>query len=191
MKLIHLVGMPPLYTNSFLLVGNEGHAVLIDPAVSPGKVGEALEEYGATLTHILLTHGHPDHTMTLKPIMEKYHPKLMMNLADAKRYCLTPDEGFTDFGTIQVDEMTFQTIFTPGHTKGSTVILCGGFLFSGDTLFAGDIGRTDFADSSTADMENSLKKILEHIKGNPQVLPGHEEFSTLDEERKNNPYLRF
>lgn len=191
MKMIHMVGAPPLYTNTFLLIGNEGHAVVIDPAVPVAKIDEALTQNNASLTHVFLTHGHPDHTATLEEVLAQYHPRFYMNLADAAHYRLSPDEGFEDFGVVQVDDMAFKTIFTPGHTRGSTVILCGDWAFTGDTLFAGDIGRTDFFDSNPEDMRKSLKKIVDNVKGNPKVLPGHEEFSTMEAERQGNPYLRF
>lgn len=191
MKMIHIVDGPPLFTNCFLLIGNEGHAVAIDPAAKATRFEEKLAENGATLTHVLLTHGHPDHIASVRPLCEKYGAKLYMNGADAKQFRMQPDVEFVDGGTIVVDDMTFTTIFTPGHTPGSTCIRCGNELFTGDTLFAGDIGRTDLPGGDMAQMDKSLQKLLREVPDNPRVLPGHEEFSTMDNERKTNPYLRF
>ena len=86
------------------------------------------------------------------------------------------------------DELTFHCIHTPGHTKGSCVYLCGNTMFSGDTLFAGSCGRTDFYGGSHARIVQSLHKLAD-LEGNYRVLPGHEEETTLDYERKTNPYL--
>lgn len=191
MKFIHIVDGPPLYTNCFLLIGNEGHAVAIDPAAPAGQFAKQLEENGATLTHILLTHGHHDHIGSVEALRQQYGARVYIGAADAAQFGIAADETYTDGGSIVVDDMKFTTIFTPGHTPGSVCIRCGEWLFSGDTLFAGDIGRTDFAGGSRADMTASLKKLLREVPDNPQVLPGHEEFSTMDAERQTNPYLRF
>lgn len=191
MKLIHIVDGPPLYTNCFLVIGNNGHAAAIDPAAPAAQFTKALEENGAQLTHILLTHGHHDHIGSVTALREKYGAKLYMNEGDIELAKLTPDVLFTDGGTVTMDDAVFTTIFTPGHTKGSTCIRCGEWLFAGDTLFAGDIGRTDLPGGDKYEMRASLEKLCAAIQDNPQVLPGHEEFSTMDEEKKNNPYLRF
>lgn len=191
MKFIHIVDGPPLYTNCFLLIGDKGHAVAIDPAAPAGQFAKELEENGATLTHIFLTHGHPDHIGSVEELRAQYGARVCMNHADAKQFGIKADENFVDGGSITVDDMTFTTIFTPGHTPGSTCILCGEYLFTGDTLFAGDIGRTDFPGGSKNDMHDSLKKLVAAVPDNPQVLPGHEEFSTMDTERRRNPYLNF
>ncbi len=190
MKIIHLADGPPLYTNCFLLVGSEGHAVAIDPAAAIDRWEKALAENSATLTHIFLTHGHFDHVGSVDALRRRHSAKLCMNAADAAQFNMQPDVIYSDFGVITVDDMAFQTIFTPGHTPGSTCIRCGDLLFTGDTLFAGDIGRTDFEGGSMDEMQNSLQKLLAAVPDNPRILPGHEEFSTMAEEKQNNPYLK-
>ncbi|MEG1932040.1 MAG: MBL fold metallo-hydrolase, partial [Pygmaiobacter sp.] len=92
--------------------------------------------------------------------------------------------------TVCVDELEFTIITTPGHTPGSVCIRCGDLLFTGDTLFCGDIGRTDLAGGSYTEIQKSLKKLCECIGDNPQVLPGHEMFSTMEKEKRTNRYLR-
>ncbi len=191
MKVLHIIDGPPLYTNCFLLIGNDNHAVAIDPAAQPERFSQALRENGATLTHILLTHGHHDHVSSVEPLRKQYGAKLYMNAADAAQFNIKQDENYVDNGEIVVDDMTFRTIFTPGHSPGSTCIECGGLLFTGDTLFAGDIGRTDLAGGDPVAMQASLKKLCKAITADRQVLPGHEEFSTMETERRENPYLQF
>ena len=190
MKLIHIIGEAPLYTNCFLLIGEGNQAVAIDPAAPPEKFLETLKEEGATLTHIFLTHGHPDHVSGVDELREKTGAKVYMNEGDVRKYRPKPDALFEDMGELMVDGMRFRTIFTPGHTPGSTCIECGDLLFTGDTVFAGDIGRTDLPGGNMADMQKSLKKLLDTVEGNPQVLPGHEAFSTWEHERRYNLYLR-
>lgn len=212
MKAYHFVDKPPLFTNCFLLIGDNNNAVAIDPAAPAAEFERVLEQNGATLTHILLTHGHFDHIGSVEPLRAKYGAKLYMNKADAEHFELKADGFFEDGGTMQVDDMTFTTIFTPGHTPGSTCIRCyapqwqwgepikkaflphgestADLMFTGDTLFEGDIGRTDLPGGSSAEMGKSLRKLRDVITDDVQVLPGHEEFSTFMYEREHNPYLR-
>lgn len=191
MKAIHLTAPGPYFTNCFLLIGDEGHAAAIDPAADAAMFEKALQENGGgTISLILLTHGHHDHVGSVEALRKKYGAKLMMNAADAEQFGMGPDETYTDFGTFTLDDMAFETIFTPGHTPGSTVIRLGDMLFTGDTLFAGDIGRTDFPGGSMPEMKKSLSKLKDYITEDLQVLPGHEEFSTMDAEKARNPWLR-
>ena len=87
-----------------------------------------------------------------------------------------------------VGAMTFRVLHTPGHTPGSVCLLCGDVLFSGDTLFAGSCGRTDFPKGSHSRMKQSLAR-LAALEGDLRVLPGHGGETTLERERKYNPYF--
>lgn len=195
MKAFHIVGPAPLCTNTFLLVTDAGHAVAIDPAADASLYEQALEQTGAMLTHILCTHGHYDHVGAVKQLKEKWGCKVYLDPADAKGNSSLPmtesDSGYVDGGEINVDELTFKTWHTPGHTPGSWVILCGDMFFTGDTLFHGSIGRTDLPGGSMMQMEESLQKLLElPVPDKARVLPGHEAFSTMADEKRHNYYLR-
>ena len=96
-----------------------------------------------------------------------------------------------DYGegdTLTVGGLTVSVLATPGHSEGSVTLRCGDALFCGDTLFAGSCGRTDFPGGSMEKMMTSLRR-LGQLDGDLQVLPGHMEASTLDRERRGNPYL--
>lgn len=195
MKAFHIVGPAPLCTNTFLLVTDAGHAVAIDPAADASLYEQALEQTGAKLTNILCTHGHYDHVGAVKQLKEKWGCKVYLDPADAKGNSSLPmtesDSGYVDGGEIKVDELTFKTWHTPGHTPGSWVILCGDMFFTGDTLFHGSIGRTDLPGGSMMQMEESLQKLLElPVPDKARVLPGHEAFSTMADEKRHNYYLR-
>ena len=195
MKAFHIVGPAPLCTHTFLLVTDAGHAVAIDPAADASLYEQALEQTGAKLTHILCTHGHYDHVGAVKQLKEKWGCKVYLDPADAKGNSSLPmtesDSGYVDGGEIKVDELTFKTWHTPGHTPGSWVILCGDMFFTGDTLFHGSIGRTDLPGGSMMQMEESLQKLLElPVPDKARVLPGHEAFSTMADEKRHNYYLR-
>ena len=90
---------------------------------------------------------------------------------------------------ISVGALTFRVLETPGHTPGSVCLLCGGALFSGDTLFQGSCGRTDFPGGSAEAMYASLRRLAE-LEGDYRVYPGHGGETSLDVERRYNPYLR-
>jgi len=94
------------------------------------------------------------------------------------------DEG----DSLSVGSLTVSVMATPGHSEGSVTLRCGDALFCGDTLFAGSCGRTDFQGGDMEKMMASLKR-LSALEGDLQVLPGHMDFSSLDRERRVNPYL--
>ena len=100
------------------------------------------------------------------------------------------DAAYPADGRLTVDELTFTVWRTPGHTPGSVCLYCNGYLFSGDTLFAGSCGRTDLPGGSTADMRRSLSLLAElPLPADTRVLPGHGEDTTLGEEKRHNPYM--
>ena len=94
-----------------------------------------------------------------------------------------------DGDTSTVGEMSFKVMHTPGHTEGSICLLIGDCIISGDTLFQGSCGRTDFETGDYKEIIKSLKKLSE-LKGDYKVFPGHGPSTTLDYERKNNPFMR-
>ena len=197
MKVQHILGAAPLYTNTFLLVTDQKHGILIDAAAEPDTYKKALAEQGATLTHILLTHGHYDHVGAVAALRRETGCKVYLDPADALGDALYPlktsdvDEAWPASGSLTIDELTFTIYHTPGHTRGSVVLALGKLLFCGDTLFAGSIGRTDLEGGSSAQMAESLRKLAKlPIPRETQVLPGHGEFSTFGDELDNNYYIR-
>ena len=100
------------------------------------------------------------------------------------------DLNYYDEGdTLTLGSLTIEVLHTPGHSLGSVVLKVGDALFCGDTLFAGSCGRTDLRGGSYEEILTSLKRLAE-LEGDYHVLPGHESFSTLERERKTNPYIR-
>ena len=101
------------------------------------------------------------------------------------------DSGYQEGEKLTVDELTFTVWHTPGHTEGGVVLLCGDYLFVGDTVFQGSIGRTDLEGGNMQKMDASLRKLAGlPIPKETQLLPGHGDFSTLGEELANNFYIR-
>ena len=196
MKVQHILGAAPLYTNTFLLVTDQKHGILIDSAAEPDTYKKALAEQGATLTHILLTHGHYDHVGAVAALRRETGCKVYLDPADALGDALYPlkasdvDEAWPASGSLTIDELTFTIYHTPGHTRGSVVLALGKLLFCGDTLFAGSCGRTDMPGGSGIQMQQSLSMLAESdLRNDMQVLPGHGEDSTLGRERLSNPFM--
>ena len=196
MKLQHIYGVPPLYTNTFLIITKEKHGIIIDAAAEPATYQKALEEAGATLSHILLTHGHYDHVGAVAALKKATGCKVYMDPADAagsQLLPLTPDvitDTWPAGDELTIDELAFKIYHTPGHTPGGVCLWCDGVLFSGDTLFAGSCGRTDFPGGSMRQMQQSLSLLAAlPLPDETKVLPGHEDFTTLRQERRSNPYM--
>ena len=197
MKIQHIPGLAPLYTNTFLLVTDAGHGIVVDPAAAPQTYLDALQAAGASLTHILLTHGHYDHVGAVADLRKATGCQVYMDPADAQGSAMLPltrdqvDTPWPAGDMLAIDELTFKIYHTPGHTPGSVCLGCGNLLFSGDTLFAGSCGRMDLPGGSMAELQKSLVAIAAlPLPDETRVLPGHESFSTLGEERRHNPCLR-
>ena len=178
---VKMMQVGPLGTNCYILEDEKTReAAVIDPGGDAPEIIRALE--GAKLRYILLTHGHYDHTGGAAEL-ERAFPQAALYIQGANLY----DEGaWITFGG---DAVKIQVLHTPGHSEGSVTLRCGDLLFCGDTLFAGSCGRTDFPGGSVPKMLASLRRLGE-LEGDLQILPGHMDVSTLEKERRQNPYLR-
>ena len=187
-------------TNCYILCDEAAKVcAVIDPGAEPELILSAAEKLDCTVDKILLTHGHYDHTTAVPelhqalPQAEIYIHKADANGAGSRLFPLAgqiPDLKFYDEGdALTLGELTIQVLHTPGHSKGSVTLKVGDVLFCGDTLFAGSCGRTDLAGGSYAEIMASLKK-LGQLPGDYHVCPGHDVTSTLERERRSNPFLR-
>ncbi len=195
---------------SYLVYDEETkEGILIDPAGNEEDLIEHLREKGIKLRYIVNTHGHPDHTCGNEPIKKATGASVIMHAFDnlfyqrpeAKMFAMSM--GFTtpgpaDIGVLDGDELAFgnlkmKFIHTPGHTEGGCCILIEGNLFTGDTLFVGGIGRTDFPGGSFEQLIKSLQNLVKTLPPDTVVWPGHDygdrPQSTLGHEAKTNPYI--
>ena len=195
---VKMMQVGPIGTNCYLLEEDKKIAV-IDPGDEADRVLAALKELDGTVEYILLTHGHYDHT-TAVPQLHKVLPQAGIYIhradADGAGNTLFPlagqVEGLLFYGegdTLPLGSLTIEVMHTPGHSPGSVTLKAGDVLFTGDTLFAGSMGRTDLSGGNEEEIMASLKR-LGQLEGGFHVLPGHMGASTLDRERKSNPYLR-
>ena len=197
---VKVLQVGPIGTNCYLLEDEKAHvAAVIDPGDEAGRILQVIKDDGVDVKYILLTHGHYDHTTAVPelhqalPQAEIYIHKADANGAGSRLFPLAgqiPDLKFYDEGdTLALGDMTIQVLHTPGHSKGSVTLKVGDVLFCGDTLFAGSCGRTDLAGGSYDEIMASLKKLGE-LPGDYHVCPGHDVTSTLERERRSNPFLR-
>ncbi len=196
MQFLHMKGSAPYYTNSFLLLSENKNAVIIDPAASAGEYRKELELRDATLKAVLCTHGHFDHLGAAVEICKDtgatlYCAKQDVGYDNHILPLLKADEDYADEQIIEVDEMKFRVIRTPGHTEGSVCILLDKYLFTGDTLFFNSVGRTDLQGGSMQKLIESCKKLKGlNLPADTAVLPGHEDFSTYGWEMENNDFIK-
>ncbi len=168
-------------------------AVVIDPGDDAERVLGAVGQLRLELKAVLFTHGHYDHVGASGPILAAaccpawLHPEDLTMPAYLRRGLVYTDL-YREGDEVAVDGLRFKVLHTPGHTPGSCVLLCGDWMFSGDTLFRSGCGRTDSVGGSWLKLNESLAR-LGRLEGDYQVFPGHGDATTLNRERRANQFL--
>ena len=189
-------------TNCYIFwADGSDQCAVVDPGDDGQQVASLIQGLKLTPVAILLTHSHFDHVLGVPDLLAAY-PDLPVYITETDYpeardggqfgYKMGPVESvqFYDEGsTVHVGNLAVDVLRTPGHTPGSVTLKVEDVLFTGDTLFNGSCGRTDFPGGSFADMQRSLKR-LSDLPGNYRVYPGHEGSTTLDYERKYNPFMQ-
>jgi glyoxylase-like metal-dependent hydrolase (beta-lactamase superfamily II) len=206
----------PIYaTNCWIIAGGRGQeCIIIDPGMPDisHEVRAIIEENNLKPVAALITHGHLDHTFSVKPLADGYGIASYIHSED-REYLLKPQGAHGPEFIATLDAMKFEepvdtrnlrhgdlleildlkitAIHSPGHTRGSTMFnINDELLISGDVLFAGSIGRTDLPSGSHEAMIKTLKTRVLPLSDDLRVLPGHGPETTIKFERKNNPYLK-
>ena len=191
---IHTLPLGAYQTNTYI-VENGGHCVIIDAGYAPEVILRFLRDHNLMADAILLTHGHFDHVGAVRELAVELecpvylHEKELsmppMMTAGPLYYTHTYGEG----DRLQLAGISFRVLHTPGHTPGSVCLIAANHLFSGDTLFAGSCGRTDFPGGDWATIRKSLAR-LSGMTEDLLVHPGHGESTTLAREKQYNPYMQ-
>jgi glyoxylase-like metal-dependent hydrolase (beta-lactamase superfamily II) len=201
-----------MYLTNCYVVGCEEtkEAIVIDPGfdrdVEAEEVIRFIDQNGLRVKYIINTHGHVDHTAgngimkkaTGAPILIHEDDAVMIS-GDAKAmsrifgfHATSPpaDKMLHNGDIIQVGCIKLLVLHTPGHSEGGISLLGENFVFTGDTLFAGSIGRTDFPGASFEEIINSIKTKLITVPDHFKIYPGHGPASTIGEEKRYNPFLQ-
>ncbi len=208
MKIMYMV-LGPFMTNTYILYNEETmEGLVVDPSFSPEHYIKAISENKIHLRSIFLTHGHVDHMAGMNELRKAFPAaKMYMDKRD-QPFLRDPEKNLSymfpvptlvddaDVWVKNGDEIetcgyTFQVIDTAGHTPGgiSFYMKREGLVFTGDSLFQGSIGRTDFPGGSLKELTGTIKKNLFSLPDSTVVLSGHGEQTTIGQEKKTNPFL--
>lgn len=179
--------------------------IIIDPGFNPEQIIDAIEGKGFTPVGIVLTHGHGDHIGAVEELIAKYEVPLYIHKFDdelikggassftkmmfGRDIILKADKFLSEGDIVTAGKMKYKVLHTPGHTPGGICLVCEDAIFSGDTLFRGSIGRTDFPGGSYDQIINSIKTKLLDYPDDTKVYPGHNSSSTIGYEKKTIRFL--
>ena len=196
-----------VFTNCYFLKNKEtGELLIVDPGDYAEKVFQKVSLMQGKPVGILLTHGHFDHILAAEEIKKKYNipiyacakeektlqdPRINLTAFHMSSYTLKADVYLKDLQVVELAGFSIQMLETRGHTLGSCCYYLKdeGVLFSGDTVFCGSVGRTDFPEGSTAAIVNSLHRLLEALPDDTEVYPGHDTSTTIGYEKRYNPFV--
>lgn len=206
---MEVIRMPAgIYAANCYIVYDENakEGIVVDPGGDVDDIINRIEKLGLTIKYIVLTHGHGDHIAGVKGLKNHTGAKVAIHKDDAYmvrdgRKNLSsmmamgtvefePDILLDEKDVIEFGNIKCEVIHTPGHTPGGITLRIGDSLFTGDTLFAGSIGRTDFEGGSFDTIINSIKTKLMVFPDDTKVYPGHGPSTTIKMEKRYNPFIR-
>ncbi len=184
-----VVGM--LQANCYIVGCKEtGEAVVIDPGGDAPKIASELAKRKLVVRYILNTHGHWDHTGANQELVSITKAPVLIHRADADGLTHVPGGLLEEGDTITFGTWTLTVLHTPGHTPGGVCFSGPGVVFTGDTLFAGSIGRTDLPGGDYHSLIDGVRKKIFPLGDSTRVYPGHGPVTTVGQERRYNPFFR-
>ena len=204
--IVHMLPVGPMQANCYVLECEDTQAaIVIDPGGDAARILSIIEKHNLKLELIVNTHAHVDHIAANSDIKEKTSAELCIHSAEADMLLdsqrnlsffvgipvssPSPDRLLEDGDILKAGNMSLKVIHTPGHSPGGICLLADNFIFTGDLLFAGGIGRYDFPGSSYITLMKSLQKVME-LDDDLVVCPGHGPKTTIGDERMANPFLQ-
>ena len=195
-----------LSTNCYIVAyPATGECIIIDPGDEPEKISRIINDKKLKPTMIINTHGHFDHTGGNAILQEEFSIPLYIHKADAEYLSEAASRLMRNVGysskvskadhllagdeALKLGDISFKVLATPGHTRGGIALYGVGKAFTGDTLFAGDIGRADLYGGDEAALLRSIREKLLNLPDETLVYPGHGASSTIGNEKRDNPYV--
>lgn len=206
MKVMHIM-LPVCAMNCYLAINEKtNESIIIDPGSAPERIKAGVEQSGTTPVAILLTHGHFDHAGAAADIAKTYNiqvyafegeretlesPEINLSIMMGAPEVYNADVFLKDEQEIDLAGLSVKCLYTPGHTPGGCCFYFPNedIVFTGDTLFCGSVGRTDFPGGSMSQLVGGIKSKLMVLPDDTICYPGHESATTIGEERKYNMFL--
>ncbi|MBN7772029.1 MBL fold metallo-hydrolase [Clostridium aminobutyricum] len=188
MKIKRIVG-GNLESNGYILYQNEGgHCFVIDPGYNAEKFAVQIQKMKLTADGILLTHHHYDHTGAVDKLSDLVECPIYMHWGDLEIYRGTVHHTLEDGDVLVLDGENIKVLHTPGHTEGSVCFYSedSKLVFTGDTIFNIDLGRTDLEDGSDYKMEQSIRDVIDKWENDIMIYPGHGDSCTMKYVRQHN-----
>jgi glyoxylase-like metal-dependent hydrolase (beta-lactamase superfamily II) len=201
--IINCIVVGPLENNCFIIADeNTKEALLIDPGDEPDRIHDLLTKNNLRVKYIVCTHAHFDHVGAIPELKNETGAKIVIHYDELDIYKHTKDQASVLWGyeldplpdpdmfvsegdILEIGNIKFETIHTPGHSPGGICLYGEGIVITGDTLFAGSVGRTDLFGGDIEKLKKSFKKLMA-LPDNTKVLPGHGPQSTIGKERISN-----
>jgi len=181
----------PLQANCYILGCNKSmKGVVIDPGDEVFRIVKEISRAGLRIGNILLTHGHFDHSGGARELRDITKAPVIIHALDAQGLEFTPDGNLFDGQEIHVGSYLISVIHTPGHSPGGVCLHAPGAVFTGDTLFAGSVGRTDFPGGDHNRLISGVINKIFPLGDDLRVYPGHGPVTTIGRERMTNPFFR-
>ncbi len=196
-----------IFDSNTYILSEQGECAVIDCGADPERILKTVADNKLKVRYIILTHGHADHIFHVGTLKNATGATLCIHQQEQLLYSDSQKNGFETFGFSNQTELpdpdrllkhgdklplgnsSLEIIHTPGHSPGSISVLAGNMLFSGDTLFARSVGRTDLYGGSGKSLTDSVRNRLFVLDGDTVVYPGHGPSTTIGFERENNPYV--
>jgi glyoxylase-like metal-dependent hydrolase (beta-lactamase superfamily II) len=192
--------------NCYIVTDDAAEAVIIDPGGDAKKILNVVKERDASVEYIVNTHAHFDHILSVEEVRAETGAGFLLHREESRvldrakemsgiwmDYEIKYPEvtGYLEDGdVVQVGDLRLEVLHTPGHTPGGISLLHVDAVFTGDTLFAGGVGRTDMPGGSWDRLMESIRTKLLRLEDSVRVYPGHGPTTTIGKERRNNPFVR-